>query len=144
MNATFVAEEPKTGTMSFCSQSGAIGAAVLNSLRQTDIRFGQFISVGNKADVNENDLIEYWQSCNDVGVITYYLESFVDGEKFIKYFIDDKISKPVIVIKGGRTSSGIKAASSHTGALGSSDKVCLLYTSPSPRDRTRSRMPSSA
>ncbi|HEX9250924.1 MAG TPA: acetate--CoA ligase family protein, partial [Ignavibacteriaceae bacterium] len=102
---------------------GAIGAAVLNSLRETDIRFGQFISVGNKADVNENDLLEYWQDCKDVSVITYYLESFVDGEKFIKYFIDEKISKPVIVLKGGRTSSGIKAASSHTGALGSSDKV---------------------
>lgn len=123
MNATFVAEEPRTGTMAFCSQSGAIGAAVLNSLRETDIRFGQFISVGNKADVNENDLLEYWQECKDVNVITYYLESFVDGEKFIKYFIDEKITKPVIVLKGGRTSSGIKAASSHTGALGSSDKV---------------------
>lgn len=123
MNATFVAEEPKTGSMAFCSQSGAIGAAVLNSLRETDIRFGQFISVGNKADVNENDLLEYWQGCDDVKVITYYLESFVDGEKFIKYFIDDQIIKPVIVLKGGRTSSGIKAASSHTGALGGSDKV---------------------
>ena len=123
MNATFVAEEPREGKIAFCSQSGAIGAAVLNSLRETDIRFGQFISVGNKADVNETDLLEYWQCCNDVGVITYYLESFVDGEKFIKYFIDDIITKPVIVLKGGRTSSGIKAASSHTGALGSSDKV---------------------
>ena len=123
MNATFVAEEPHTGNMGFCSQSGAIGAAVLNSLRETDIRFGQFISVGNKADVNENDLLEYWQNCNDIGVITYYLESFVDGEKFIKYFIDGKITKPVVIVKGGRTSSGIKAASSHTGALGSSDKV---------------------
>jgi acetyltransferase len=123
MNATFVAEEPKTGTMAFCSQSGAIGAAVLNSLRETDIRFGQFISVGNKADVNENDLLQFWQNCDDVKVITYYLESFVDGEKFIKYFANDEITKPVIVLKGGRTSSGIKAASSHTGALGSSDKV---------------------
>ncbi len=123
MNATFVAEEPKTGSMAFCSQSGAIGAAVLNSLRETDIRFGHFISVGNKADVNENDLLEYWQSCNDVKVLTYYLESFVDGEKFIRYFIDDQITKPVIIVKGGRTSSGIKAASSHTGALGGSDKV---------------------
>ncbi len=123
INATFVAEEPRAGRMAFCSQSGAIGAAVLNSLRETDIRFGQFISVGNKADVNENDLLEYWQSCADVGVITYYLESFVDGEKFIGYFVDDLVTKPVIVLKGGRTSSGMKAASSHTGALGSSDKV---------------------
>jgi acetate---CoA ligase (ADP-forming) len=123
MNATFVAEEPRNGKMAFCSQSGAIGAAVLNSLRETDIRFSQFISVGNKADVTENDLLEFWEKDNNVSVITYYLESFEDGERFIKYFIEGKLSKPVIILKGGKTSSGIKAASSHTGALGSSDKV---------------------
>ncbi len=123
MNATFVAEEPRNGRMAFCSQSGAIGAAVLNSLRETDIRFSQFISVGNKADVTENDLLAFWEEDKNISVITYYLESFEDGEKFLKYFIDEKISKPVIILKGGRTSSGIKAASSHTGALGSSDKV---------------------
>ena len=123
MNATFVAEEPRNGKMAFCSQSGAIGAAVLNSLRETDIRFSQFISVGNKADVTENDLLEFWEKDKNVSVITYYLESFEAGEKFIKYFIDGKITKPVIILKGGRTLSGIKAASSHTGALGSSDKV---------------------
>jgi len=123
MNATFVAEEPLNGRMAFCSQSGAIGAAVLNSLRETDIKFSQFISVGNKADVNENDLLQFWEADKNVSVLTYYLESFEDGEKFINYFIDEKISKPVIIVKGGRTSSGMKAASSHTGALGSSDKV---------------------
>ena len=123
MNATFVAEKPQNGKMAFCSQSGAIGAAVLNSLRETDIRFSHFISVGNKADITENDLLEYWQQDDNISVITYYLESFEEGEKFIKYFIDGKIAKPVVVVKGGRTASGIKAASSHTGALGSSDKV---------------------
>ena len=123
MNATFVAEEPHNGKMAFCSQSGAIGAAVLNSLRETDIRFSQFISVGNKADVTENDLLEFWEKDKNVSVITYYLESFEDGEKFLRYFIDGKIKKPVIVLKGGKTSSGIKAASSHTGAMASSDKV---------------------
>jgi acetyltransferase len=123
MNATFVAEEPRNGKMAFCSQSGAIGAAVLNSLRETDIRFSQFISVGNKADVTENDLLEFWEKDKNVSVITYYLESFEAGEEFLKYFIDEKINKPVIILKGGKTSSGIKAASSHTGALGSSDKV---------------------
>jgi len=123
MNATFVAEEPHNGKMAFCSQSGAIGAAVLNSLRETDIRFSQFISVGNKADVTENDLLQFWENDKNVSVITYYLESFEAGEEFLKYFIDEKISKPVIILKGGKTSSGIKAASSHTGALGSSDKV---------------------
>jgi len=123
MNATFVAEKPECGKTAFCSQSGAIGAAVLNSLRETDIRFSHFISIGNKADVSENDLLEYWQQDVNTEVLTFYLESFNDGESFIKYFIEDKISKPVVIVKGGRTSSGIKAASSHTGALGSSDKV---------------------
>jgi acetyltransferase len=123
LNATFVAEEPHNGKMAFCSQSGAIGAAVLNSLRETDIRFSQFISVGNKADVAENDLLEFWEKDKNVSVITYYLESFEDGENFIKYFGDNRITKPVLILKGGKTSSGIKAASSHTGALGSSDKV---------------------
>lgn len=123
LNATFVAERPETGTMAFLSQSGAIGAAVLNSLRETDIRFGHFISVGNKADMSENDFLDYWQDDKNINVITLYLESFTDGKKFIQKFIENKITKPVIILKGGRTSGGMKAASSHTGALGSSDKV---------------------
>lgn len=123
LNATFVAERPETGSMAFLSQSGAIGAAVLNSLRETDIRYGHFISVGNKADMSENDLLDYWQDDKNIHVITLYLESFNDGKKFIQKFIDNKISKPVIILKGGRTTGGMKAASSHTGALGSSDKV---------------------
>ncbi len=123
LNATFVAERPETGTMAFLSQSGAIGAAVLNSLRETDIRFGHFISVGNKADMSENDFLDYWQEDKNINVITLYLESFADGRKFIQKFIENRITKPVIILKGGRTSGGMKAASSHTGALGSSDKV---------------------
>lgn len=123
MNATFVAEKPENGKTGFCSQSGAICAAVLNSLRETDIRFSHFISIGNKADVCENDLLEFWQEDKNTEVITYYLESFNDAESFIKCFIDNRVTKPVIIVKAGKTSSGIKAASSHTGALGSSDKV---------------------
>ncbi len=123
LNATFVAEKPETGKLAFLSQSGAIGAAVLNSLRETDIRFAHFISVGNKGDINENDLLDFWQDDPNIKVITLYLESFVDGETFIKKFIDGSVIKPVIILKAGRTKGGIKAASSHTGALGSSDKV---------------------
>jgi len=123
LNATFVAEKPETGKLAFLSQSGAIGAAVLNSLRETDIRFAHFISVGNKADINENDLLDYWQDDPNIKVITLYLESFIDGEEFIQKFIDGTVTKPVVVLKAGRTKGGIKAASSHTGALGSSDKV---------------------
>ena len=123
LNATFVAEEPQIGKTAFLSQSGAIGAAILNSLRETDIRFGHFISVGNKADISENDLLQFWQEDKNISTITFYLESFVDGELFIKPFINKQINKPVIILKAGRTKEGIKAASSHTGAIGSSDNV---------------------
>ena len=123
LNATFVAEKPEFGTTAFASQSGALGAAVLNSLRQTDIRFSHFISVGNKADINENDLLNYWEDDINTNIISMYLESFVDGEQFIKPFLQNRITKPVIILKAGKTNSGIKAASSHTGALSSSDKV---------------------
>ncbi len=123
LNATFVAEKPEHGTIAFLSQSGALGAAVLNSLRETDIRFGHFISVGNKADVSENDLLEFWQSDPSIKTISLYLESFSDGESFIKNFADGKINKPVLILKAGCTEAGMKAAVSHTGALGSSDRV---------------------
>ncbi len=123
LNATFVAEKPESGGTGFLSQSGALGAAVLNSLRETDIKFAHFISVGNKADINENDLLHYWQSDDSIKTITLYLESFVDGENFIRPIITGEVTKPVIVLKAGKTSSGMKAASSHTGALSSRDKV---------------------
>lgn len=123
LNATFVAEKPEAGRAAFFSQSGAIGAAVLNSLRDTDIRLAHFISAGNKADVSENDIIDFWQSDPNIDIITFYLESFVNGEELIKKITQKKISKPVIILKAGRSVEGIKAAASHTGALGGSDKV---------------------
>lgn len=123
LNATFVAEKPETGGTGFLSQSGALGAAVLNSLRETDIKFAHFISVGNKADINENDLLHFWQSDDNIKTITTYLESFIDGENFVKPIINGEVTKPVIVLKAGKTSSGMKAASSHTGALSSRDQV---------------------
>ena len=123
LNATFVAEKPEKGSTGFLSQSGAIAAAVLNSLRETDVRFGHMISVGNKADICENDIINFWQGDDSIKTITCYLESFEKGEDLIKEFASGYISKPVVVLKAGRTRSGMKAASSHTGALGSNDKV---------------------
>lgn len=123
LNATFVAERPEAGQLAFLSQSGALGAAVLNSLRDTDIKFSHFVSVGNKADINENDMMNYWQDDANINIMTFYLESFVDGEGFIKPVMTNKITKPVIVLKAGKTSSGMKAASSHTGALSSKDKI---------------------
>lgn len=123
LNATFVAEHPEKGTTGFLSQSGALGAAVLNSLRETDIKFAHFISVGNKADINEIDILKFWQEDENIKTLTFYLESFVNGIKFIEPIMKGRITKPVLVLKAGKTKSGMKAASSHTGALGSSDKV---------------------
>ncbi len=123
LNATFVAEKPREAKAGFLSQSGALGAAVLNGLRESGISFGHFISVGNKADVNENDLLAYWLEEKSISAVAMYLESFVDGTKFLDIYNNSKTRKPVVVVKAGRTSSGMKAASSHTGALGSSERV---------------------
>ncbi len=123
LNATFVAERPEKGATGFLSQSGAIAAAILNSLRETDIKFAHMISVGNKADLCENDIINFWQEDDNIKTITSYLESFEKGEEIIKLFSKGIITKPVIILKAGKTTSGMKAASSHTGALGSNDKV---------------------
>lgn len=124
LNATFVAEKPEIGETGFCSQSGAIAAAILNALRETDIRFGHMISIGNKADISENDILKFWNEDPRIKTITFYLESFSDGESFIHSFIQNGgIRKPVIILKGGRTQAGIKAASSHTGAMAANDRV---------------------
>ena len=123
LNATFVAERPEKGSTGFLSQSGAIAAAILNSLRTTDIKFAHMISVGNKADICENDIIRFWQEDNNIKTITCYLESFEKGEELIKLLSEGIVTKPVIILKAGKTKSGMKAASSHTGALGSNDKV---------------------
>ncbi len=122
LNATFVAEKPETGTTAFLSQSGALGAGILNSLRETDIKFAHFISVGNKADINENDVLNFWQGDDNIKTLTFYLESFVDGKNFFMPFVNGA-DKPAIVLKAGRTESGMKAASSHTGALSGKDKI---------------------
>jgi acyl-CoA synthetase (NDP forming) len=81
------------------------------------------ISVGNKADICENDILNFWEEDDNIKTITCYLESFEKGEELIKLFSGGNITKPIIILKGGKTSSGMKAASSHTGALGSNDKV---------------------
>ncbi len=123
LNATFVAEKPESAPASFLSQSGALGAAVINSLRETDIKFAHFISVGNKADINENDLLRFWEKDKNIAVNTFYLESFVNGLEFVEGFLTGETRKPSIVLKAGRSQAGMKAAASHTGALGSADKT---------------------
>lgn len=123
LNATFVAEKPECGATGFLSQSGGLGAAVLNSLRESDIKFAHFISVGNKGDLNENDILHFWQNDTNIKTLTFYLESFINGEEFVLPFAKGEITKPAVVLKAGKSQIGMKAASSHTGALSSKDKV---------------------
>ncbi len=123
MNATFVRNTPVKGGIGFVSQSGALGAAVLAILKQKDIGIVHFISIGNKADITENNVIKYWMDNSKIKVITVYLESFSNANEFLKIAAEVTKVKPVIAIKAASTKSGQKAASSHTGALASSESV---------------------
>ncbi len=123
LNCTFVQGTPIAGGIGFISQSGALGAAVLKTVQQNDIGLAQFISIGNKADVSGNTILDYWWHNDDIKVITLYLESFGNPRHFMELTREITKTKPVIVIKSARTKAGMKAASSHTGALASSDAV---------------------
>lgn len=123
LNCTFVQGTPLHGGIGFISQSGALGAAVLKTVQQNDIGMAQFISIGNKADVSGNTVLEYWKNNDDIKVITVYLESFGNPRMFMELTRNITKTKPVIVIKSARTTAGMKAASSHTGALAGSDVV---------------------
>ncbi|MFC2093266.1 acetate--CoA ligase family protein [Bacteroidota bacterium] len=123
LNGTFVKVNPLYGKVGFISQSGALGAAVLRTVRQSDIRLAQFVSIGNKADISGKIVLEYWKDNDDIKVITLYLESFEDPRGFMKLAREISKTKPIIVVKSARTAAGMKAASSHTGALTGADTV---------------------
>jgi acetyl coenzyme A synthetase (ADP forming)-like protein len=127
LNGTFVLGTPVGGGIGFVSQSGALGAAVLKTVEQNDIGLSQFVSIGNKADVSGNVVLDYWRDNPDVKVITVYLESFGNPKKFMEITREITKSKPVIVIKSARTKAGMKAASSHTGALAAADTVVNAF-----------------
>ncbi|UCD45578.1 MAG: acetate--CoA ligase family protein [Candidatus Bathyarchaeota archaeon] len=117
LNLSFAPAMPKRGRIGFISQSGAMGTAVLDWVIQEDIGFHSFISLGNKADLDEVDFIEAMRDDDDVGVILLYLESIEKGRSFIEAAAKAVKRKPVIILKGGTSSAGARAAGSHTGAL---------------------------
>lgn len=121
MNATFAPLQPPPGRVAFSSQSGALGLAILDYARQLNVGISQFVSVGNKADVSGNDLIEFWERDEGTDVILLYLESFGNPAKFTQIARRVARKKPILAVKSGRTVSGSRAASSHTGALAGSD-----------------------
>jgi len=124
LNATFARPfTPRPGHIAFISQSGAFGVAALEYARRRDIRLSKFISVGNKADVNENTLLPALRDDEQTRVILLYLEDLVNPAEFMELSREIGEKKPILVIKSGRTSAGARAASSHTGALAGSDEI---------------------
>jgi acetyltransferase len=117
LNLTFAHAMPKKGSIGFISQSGALITAVLDWVIQEDIGFHSFISLGNKADLNEVDFIEAMSKDDNVKVILLYLESIEEGRRFIEVASKAVRKKPVIILKGGTSTAGVRAAGSHTGAL---------------------------
>jgi acetate---CoA ligase (ADP-forming) len=121
MNATFARNIPKRGNISVMSQSGAICAAILDWAEARSLGLAKLISIGNKADINEIDLLEALGEDEETKVIVGYLENIVDGKEFIRTAEKVTSKKPVIIFKAGTTSAGVKAASSHTGSLAGAD-----------------------
>ncbi|AIF68459.1 CoA-binding protein [Palaeococcus pacificus DY20341] len=111
---------PEFGGIAFMSQSGAFGAAILDWAARHEVGMSKFISLGNMADLDESDFMEYLKDDPKTKVITAYLEGVKDGRKFLKAANAATRKKPVIVLKSGRTEAGAKAAASHTGSLAGS------------------------
>ena len=121
LNATFSPVYPPAGGVAMSTQSGALGLAILDYARQLNIGISSFVSVGNKADVSGNDLLQYWETDPRTAVILLYLESFGNPSKFSRIARRISRTKPIVALKSGRSSVGARAAASHTGALASSD-----------------------
>lgn len=127
LNASFAATMPKAGNIAFISQSGALCTAVLDYAKGKGIGFSKFVSMGNKAVVNELDFLRTLRDDPMTDIILMYVEDIADGQEFInlaRHITGETLKpKPIIAIKSGRTEAGAKAASSHTGSLAGSDEI---------------------
>jgi len=121
LNATFGKTFPKRGRIGFITQSGAMGEAIMNHARELNIGFSIVASIGNKADLSSNDILEYFRNDPDTDIVLLYLENFGNPRNFTRIAGEFSRHKPIVAVKSGRTSLGAKAASSHTGSLGGLD-----------------------
>lgn len=119
--ATFAPVFPPAGNVGMSSQSGALGLAILATADELGIGLSTFVSVGNKADVSSNDLLQYWEEDEHTDVILLYVESFGNPRRFARIARRVARKKPIVAVKSGRTGSGKRAAGSHTAALAESD-----------------------
>jgi acetyltransferase len=123
LNATFAATVARPGNVAFMSQSGALCTAVLDWSLRENVGFSSFISIGSMLDVNWGDLISYFGNDPKTNAIVIYMESIGDASAFLSAAREVSLTKPIIVIKAGRTAAAAKAAASHTGSLTGSDDV---------------------
>jgi acyl-CoA synthetase (NDP forming) len=127
LNATFAPTPAQQGTIGFVSQSGALGVAILNAAQDLGVGLTQFASMGNKADVDGNDLLEFWENDERTNVICMYLESFGNPRRFTEIAKRVGRKKPILVVKSGRTAEGARAATSHTGAIAGADVTVSAF-----------------
>jgi len=121
LNATFAPRALPPGRNAFSSQSGALGLALLEKAAERNLGFSAFVSIGNKADVSSNDLLEWWEEDEGTDVVLLYLESFGNPQKFARVAGRLARRKPILALKAGTSHAGARAASSHTAALAGSD-----------------------
>ena len=123
LNATFSKVYPPQGNVAFLSQSGAMGLVILEYANNLNLGISTFVSVGNRADISSNDLLQYWEQDPATKVILLYLESFGNPRKFSRIARRASARKPILAVKGGSSAAGSRAATSHTGALTTQDIV---------------------
>ncbi|HZT75900.1 MAG TPA: GNAT family N-acetyltransferase [Vicinamibacterales bacterium] len=121
LNASFSPIVPPSGSVALSSQSGALGMAIIELANERGVGLSTFVSVGNKADVSGNDLLQYWEADPKTRVILLYLESFGNPRRFGRLARRIARTKPIVCVKAGRTRAGRRAAGSHTAALAASD-----------------------
>jgi acetyl coenzyme A synthetase (ADP forming)-like protein len=125
LNVTFATVAPPPGNVGFFSQSGGLGIAMIEAAESLGLGLSSFVSVGDKADVSGNDLLDYWEQDAGTTVILFYLESFGNPRRFARIGRRVSATKPIVAVKSGRSPAGARATSSHTGALISASDVTV-------------------
>lgn len=123
LNASFSPVFPANGRVALSSESGALGLAVLSAAARLRLGLSNFVSVGNRADVSSNDLLQYWAADDGTDVVLLYLESFGNPRRFARIARQVARQKPIVAMKAGRTPAGTRAAGSHTAALVAPDSA---------------------
>lgn len=121
LNASFSLIYPPRGNVAFLSQSGGLGLSILECAKNLNMGISSFVSIGNRADISTNDMLQYWEQDDATKVILLYLESFGNPRRFARIARRVSVTKPIVAVKGGSSRAGSRAAASHTGALATSE-----------------------